>query len=164
ISGIWKADLFIGKTDTDKWVGTTVKINPDALQGARGLRVGVVPVRAGDTDRPFKDERRNLVVCPLLHDGSFMEVFYAGWIICQQFIAADAQAPKEAALPRPPDREVARQLAVRREFPVLDIIEALAPLAQPELLETGSKEAELILTRGETTTAGAVIAPEGRAA
>ena len=27
-------------------------------------------------------------------------------------------------------------LAERREFPVLDVIEALAPLAQPELLET----------------------------
>jgi hypothetical protein len=88
-----------------------VKINPTALAGARGLRLGVVPVRQGETDRPYKDERRNLVVCPLLHDGSFMEVFYAGWGIVQQFIAADAEVPREVALPRPPEREVACQPA-----------------------------------------------------
>lgn len=162
ISGIWKADLFIGKTDTDKWVGTSVKINPTSLAGAKGLRVGIVPVRQGESDMPYKDDGRNLVVCPLLHDGNFMEVFYAGWGIVQQFIAADAQLPKEVALPRPPEREVARQLAHRREFPVLDVIEALGPLAQPELLVTDAREAQTVLTRGESTTAGAVIAPQAR--
>lgn len=162
ISGIWKADLFIGKMDTDKWVGTTVKINPTALAGAKGLRVGIVPVRQGESDLPYKDDGRNLVVCPLLHDGNFMEIFYAGWGIVQQFIAADAYVPREVALPRPPEREVVRQLAHRRDFPVLDVIAALGPLAQPELLETDSREAQMILTRGDSTTAGAVIAPEAR--
>lgn len=28
ISGLWKADLFVGYMDTDRWVATTVKINP----------------------------------------------------------------------------------------------------------------------------------------
>jgi hypothetical protein len=162
IAGIWKADLFIGKTDTDKWVATTVKINPTALQGARGLRVGVVPVKQGESDMPYKDDRRNLVVCPLMHDGAFMEVFYAGWITVQQFISADAKVPKEVALPRPADREVARQLTARREFSVVDVIDALTPLAQPELLETGTRDAALVLTRGENTTAGAVVAPRAR--
>lgn len=143
-------------------MGTTVKVNPTALLGARGLRIGIIPVRQGETDLPYKDERRNLVVCPLLHDGSFMEVFYAGWITVQQFIAADAQLPSEAALPRPPDREVARQLVQRREFPVLDVIEALRPLAQPELLHTDERSASVVLTRGESTVAGAVVAPEAR--
>ena len=78
IAGIWRADLFIGKTDTDKWVGTTVKINPSALQGATGLRVGIVPVRQGESDKPFKDEKRNLVVCPLLHDGAFIDMAKLG--------------------------------------------------------------------------------------
>jgi len=163
ISGIWKADLFLGKPDTDKWVGTTVKINPAQLQPAKGLRVGIVPVKQGESDAVVKDESKNLILCPLLHDGSFMEVFYAGWIIVQQFIAADAKLPKEVFLPRPPEREVARQLAARREFPVVDVIEALGPVSQPELLETQEKEAELILTRGESTVAGAVVAPVGKA-
>lgn len=162
ISGIWKADLFVGRADTDRWVGTTVKINPTALEGARGLRVGIVPVRQGETDLPFKDDKRNLVVCPLLHDGAFMEVFYAGWIIVQQFIAADARIPAEAALPRPPDREVARQLQQRREFAVLDVIEALRPLAQPELLVSNEIDADVQLTRGESTVARAVVAPKAK--
>ena len=162
ISGIWKADLFPGKPDTDKWVGTTVKINPAQLEAAKGLRVGIVPVKQGESDAVVRDESKNLVLCPLLHDGSFMEVFYAGWIIVQQFIAADARLPKEVALPRPADREVARQLAARREFPVADVIDVLGPLAQPELLDTQETDAELILTRGESTVAGAVVAPIGQ--
>jgi len=163
ISGIWKADLFLGKPDTDKWVGTTVKINPGQLQAAKGLRVGIVPVKQGESDAVVRDESKNLILCPLLHDGSFMETFYAGWIIVQQFIAADAQLPKEVALPRPAEREVARQLTARRAFPVVDVIDAIGPLSQPELLHTHETDAELILTRGESTVAGAVIAPVGKA-
>jgi len=43
ISGLWRADLFLGSVETEYWVGTTVKINQAALQGDRGLRVGIVP-------------------------------------------------------------------------------------------------------------------------
>lgn len=39
ISGLWKADLFLGNRDTDRWVGTTVKINKSQLEGAQGLRI-----------------------------------------------------------------------------------------------------------------------------
>lgn len=35
INGLWKADLFVGKTEPDKWIGTTVKINPSQLEAAR---------------------------------------------------------------------------------------------------------------------------------
>lgn len=43
INGLWKADLFIGNTIMDNWVGTTVKINPSQLESARGLRLGIKP-------------------------------------------------------------------------------------------------------------------------
>jgi hypothetical protein len=162
ISGIWRADLFLGKLDTDKWVGTTVKINPTQLTSDKGLRVGIVPVKQGESDAVVRDESRNLVICPLLHDRNFMEVFYAGWIIVQQFIAADARVPGEVNLPRPPEREIARQLAMRREFSVVDVIDALLPLSQPELLVTQERDAQLILTRGDSTVTGAVVAPIGR--
>lgn len=33
INGLWKADLFLGNRDSDRWVGTTVKINPTHLAG-----------------------------------------------------------------------------------------------------------------------------------
>jgi hypothetical protein len=160
ISGLWKADLFLGTTDFDRWVGTSVKINPAALEGARGLRVGIVPASHTETDAPYKDDRRNLVVCPLLHDGNFMQVFYEGWQIVQAFLAADAKLPSEAALPRPPMREVARMLADRREFPVVDVHHALAAFAQPELLETAERTADLVLTRGETVEVQSVLVPQ----
>ncbi|MET3461442.1 hypothetical protein [Variovorax atrisoli] len=162
ISGLWKADLFVGNTDRDRWIGTTVKINPRDLEPARGLRLGIVPSRQGKSDRIVMDEHRRLVVCPIPHDAAFMEVFYQGWGIVQQFIAADAQVPKEVNLPRPADRQVAKYLADRRVFPVLDVVEALGPLSQPELLETRTKDVGTVPRSEEATRVGAVIAPKPR--
>jgi hypothetical protein len=90
-----------------------------------------------------------------------MEVFYEGWGVVQQFIAADAKLPKEVALPRQTERQVARYLADRRDFTVLDVVEALAPLAQPELLETHKQDAALV-SRRETpieVETGTIVAP-----
>ncbi len=162
ISGLWKADLFLGNTDSDRWIGTSVKINPRDLEPARGLRLGIVPSLQGRNDKTFKDEQRNLVVCPLPHDGAFMEVFYKGWVIVQQFIDADAKVPKEAALPRPPERQVAKYLADRRSFPVLEVVEVLRPMSQPELLLTDAREAGVVARRDERSRVGAVIAPRPR--
>ncbi len=161
IQGLWKADLFLGYTETDRWVGTTVKINADQLEGARGLRIGIVPIRGGATDRVRKDSHKNLVICPLPHDGSFMEVFYKGWGVIQQFIAADAKMPKEVFLPRTVDRQVAQYLIDRREYPVVDVIDALKPLSQPGLLRTQEQDAILISRREteHTIETGAVVAP-----
>lgn len=147
IRGLWKADLFLGYDDTDKWVGTSVKINPQHLEAARGLRMGIVPSSQGSSDAIRKDDQRNLIVCPLPHDGSFMEVFYRAWCIVQQFLAADGTMPQEVSLPSPTDRQVAKYLHERRDFPVVDVIEALLPIGQPELLETKESEVDVILRR-----------------
>jgi hypothetical protein len=164
ISGLWRADLFLGSVATDYWVGTTVKINPSALQGDRGLRVGIVPASQGKSDRIVRDDRRNLIVCPLPYDGSFVETFYLAWEVVTAFLAADAFVPKEVALPRPAARTVARYLADRREFPVVDVIEALASLAQPELLRTQEGPAGIILAGGKSDVVetSAVLAPIAR--
>lgn len=159
ISGLWKADLFVGCTDTDRWVGTTVKINQNDLEPGRGLRIGIVPSREGQADAVRRDHRRNLVICPLPHDGSFMEIFYRGWVIVQQFIAADGIVPRESALPLPADRQVARYLQERREFPVVEVIQALGPMSQPELLVPDSRSANLVLSRAEESQTGAVVTP-----
>jgi hypothetical protein len=145
ISGICKADLFLGKTDSDRWVATSVKVNPNSLEGARGLRVGIVPASHTETDRPYMDERKNLIVGPLLHDGNFMQTFFEGWQVVQTFLAADAHLPGEVDLPRPPMREVARMLEDRRDFPVVDVVTALTALAQPELLMTQDNRLSLSL-------------------
>lgn len=134
IKGLWKADLFLGYTDSQRWVGTTVKINPTALEGAEGLRIGIVPAQYGRSDLITFDQRRNLVVCPLPYDGSFMEIFYKSWGIVSQFCNADALMPREANLPEPLHRLVTQELVSRREFGVLEVIQALTPLSQPHLL------------------------------
>lgn len=159
ISGLWKADLFVGSRKQDDWVGTTVKINPRHLEGARGLRLALVPSQQGRTDKIQRDEAKNLVVVPVPYDGSFMEVFYQGWQIVTQFLHADANVPKEVFLPRPADRQVCRYLHERRDFPVLDVIEALKPLAQPHLLQTETGKADVEFRRGEESVTNTVIAP-----
>ena len=166
IRGLWKADLFIGRSDSDRWVGTTVKNNPLQLEGAQGLRIGIVPARQGGrfghySDRVRMDETKNLVICPLLHDGDFMQKFYEGWQIVQAFIASDALVPKEVMLPRPAHREVARMLVDRRDFAVLEVVDAVRPFAQPELISTTEHNVELETLRGETSTE-VVVAPLSR--
>lgn len=159
ISGLWKADLFVGNTDSDRWIGATVKINASALEGARGLRLGLVPVQQGKKDNIYRDENKNLIVCPLPYDKSFMETFYTAWVIIQQFIAADAYIPKEVALPTPSHRYVAQLLEERRQFPVLDVLDALAPLSQPELLATHQSDAVLGDTEKNKLDLTGIVAP-----
>lgn len=149
INGLWKADLFLGTQDGDRYVGTTVKINHSQLEAANGLRVGIVPASQGGSDRIRKDEKRNLIVCPLPYDQSFMEIFFSAWGIVQQFIHADAEMPKDVSLPIPAHRQVCRELVSRRDFPILDVIDALQPLAQPELLTTEkSEQSQTVLGSG----------------
>lgn len=153
IAGIWKADLFLGTSDADKWVATTVKINPSGLKGARGLRIGLVPASQGGSDAVRKDSSKDLVICPVPYDGAFVETFYMAWEVVTAFIRADAQIPKEVALPRPAARQVARYLSDRRNFPVVEVIEALQNLAQPNLLKSATSQATL-------TPAGGTEAPQ----
>ena len=115
-----------------------------------------MPTRQGRNDRIIKDENKNLVICPLLHDGDFMQAFYEAWRIVQAFLAADARMPAEVSLPNPAHREVTRILEERREFPVRDVIEAIRPFGQPELLQTNARQVELQTIKGETQTDMAV--------
>lgn len=161
ISGAWKADLFLGMKDTDRWVGTSVKINSAHLEGATGIRVGIVLSRHGGSDRITLDSAKNLVICPLPYD-AVMEVFYSAWVIVQQFISADAQVPKEAYLPTTAQRMVVKLLAERRDFPTVDVIEALGPLAQPELLITTTSDRPVEISRDEEAIVETLIAPVSR--
>lgn len=161
IRGLWKADLFLGSVESQQWVGTSVKINPNQLEGAAGLRIGIVPTKQGKSDKVRIDDGRGLVICPLHHDADFMQVFYEGWRIVQAFIKADAMVPKEVLLPRPVDREICRMLEERREYPARDVIEALQTFAQPELLVTNTKTVSLTDVRGEADT-DTLLAPVSR--
>jgi hypothetical protein len=139
IRGLWKADLFLGSTEQDHWVGTTVKINQSHLESAKGLRIAIVPSLSGRSDRIRLDEQKNLIICPMPHDGSFMQVFYEGWRIVQALCETDFKMPREVDIPDPAHREVARIFVERRDFPVMEVIEATRKFAQPELLTTSTE-------------------------
>lgn len=140
IQGLWKADLFLGSPVPDHWVGTSIKINPRHLEGAPGLRIAIVPTSSGRSDAIRKDDQRNLIVCPLPHDFSFMQTFHEGMRIIQALSAQDFHMPSDAELPNPMHREVARIYSERRDFSVREVVEAVSFFAQPELLETEPEE------------------------
>jgi hypothetical protein len=164
ISGLWKADLFLGDPNEDRWIGTSVKVNPAHVEGATGLRVAIVPSRQGKSDKISVDEAKNIVLCPLPYDGAFMELFYRTWNIVRQFFAASATCPKEVSLPLAAERQVARTLESRRSFPVVDVIEAMVPECQPELLETSVSNDTLTVSTGTIFKVEAVVAPKPRIA
>lgn len=160
ISGLWKADLFVGSRTSDQWVGSTVKINPRDLETAQGLRVGIIPTSQGRTDRVRIDTQKNLVICPVPYDQSFMELFYTGWRVVQQFIAAHGTMPREVALPIPAERQAVKELIDRLEFPVLDVVEVLEAQSQRNLLESASSQTTIINEIGTNDQIRTLIAPQ----
>lgn len=158
INGLWKADLFIGKTEKDQWVGATVKTNPSQLEGARGLRLALIPADHGRTDKIYKNEAKNLIICPLPYDRSFVEIFFQGWNIVKTFLNADAQLPKEILLPRSSDRFVCKELQIRRTYPVLGVVEAFEVLQQPGLIAVKDGTVPLHTTT-QTPSIDKIIAP-----
>lgn len=159
INGLWKADLFVGNANSDKWVGTTVKINPKQLEGARGLRLGIVPARQGKSDKIQKVDTKNLIVCPVPYDQSFMEIFYEGWNIVKKFIAARGDMPKEIELPVSLDRTICKYLVDRKDFPVLEVIETLKNLAQPHFMDVENSSAIITSAVDEEIKINRIIAP-----
>lgn len=133
IMGLWKADLFIGSRNSEQWVGTTVKINPDQLEGARGLRIGIYPKRNAK-DVPRKDQDLNLIRLPLAYDQAFMELYYKAFYLTKAFLQADAKVPPPVRLPDAEDRYITHELESRREFPIEEVLDVLRTMSQQDLL------------------------------
>lgn len=162
INGLWKADLFVGNILSDKWVGTTVKINPKQLESAKGLRLGIVPSAQGKSDKIFKHETKNLIVCPVPYDQSFMEIFYEGWNIVKQFILAKGKMPKEINLSSGLDRLVCKELVNRTKFPIIDVIEVLKTMSQPHLLTVQNEDITIESNTVEDAKVNSIVAPLSR--
>jgi len=157
ISGLWRADLFVGSPSEDRWVATTLKTNAADLEAGAGIRIGIYPEKTIN-ESPRKDDTKNLILCPLPYNASFMELFYSSFYAIKQFLTADARIPAEVALPRAEDRHVASELEARRAFPLLDVLAALEPIGQPGLLESHlagdaaeTKETDAIAPVAQTT-------------
>lgn len=139
IRGVWKADLFLGNSSSERWVATTVKSNASDLVGAPGLRVGIYP-KLNASDFPRFDDRLNLIRVPLPYDGQFSEVFFKSFFLVRAFLLADAGIPKPVDLPDSEDRYIVQELFKRREFPVMDVIEAINKMGQPGLVDGAGVE------------------------
>lgn len=148
IRGLWKADLFLGSPSAEQWVGTTLKVNRESLEGAPGLRVGVYP--SNTKEGPSQDPARNLILCPLPYRSDFMVLFSASFQIAKQLMHSKAQMPKPPALVYEDDLAVAEWLSARRTYPVMGILEALNPLMQPGLLR--SQAAGVAISAAEVQT------------
>jgi len=159
INGLWKADLFVGKAELDRWVGTTVKINPNQLEAARGLRLAIVPSKQGRSDKIVKHDMKNLIVCPIPYDQSFMEVFYQAWMIVKQFLLADSKIPREALLPRGADRQVCKFLQERRAYPVFEVLEGMQVISQPNFLNIEEKVVPIDIGNSNDIKINKIIAP-----
>lgn len=162
IQGLWKADLFLGSTTREHWVGASVKINPSRLEGAAGLRIAIVPASAGTSDSVRLDEHKNLVVCPVPHDYSFMQTFYEAMRIIQALVARDFRMPSDSDLPHPAHREVARVYVERRDHKVSDVLDSVGLFAQPYLLETSPEDVTVSLfdtSQGSATSTAVTPIP-----
>lgn len=97
-------------------------------------------------------------MCPLPYDQSFVEIFYQGWNIIKMFLNADAHLPKEVLLPRGADRLVCKGMEIRRNYPVVDVMDAFSILQQPGLVLVNDGEVSLHSTLKDTQI-NKIIAP-----
>jgi len=139
IRGLWKTELFFGTADLDRWVRASIRIGHSFLARTREPRIVVVPSLAGTSDAVRLDEQKNVVLCPVPHDQSFIRIFHEGWNIVQALCASNFEVPGRDNMPNPLHREVARIYAERREFPILEVVEATRKFAQPGLLTTSTE-------------------------
>jgi hypothetical protein len=133
IRGLWRTDLFVGSTGPDDWVATTLKTNAEQLEADAGIRLGIYPERRPG-EQPSRDERMNLIRCPLQYNGAFVELFYKSFLIVKGVLLEDARLPPPWTLPASDDRFVAQELVERRAYPVVAILDSFGRLGQPELL------------------------------
>jgi hypothetical protein len=157
INGLWKADLFLGNSTSERWVGATVKSNASALVGAQGLRIGIYP-KVNQRDAPRRDESLGLIRLPIPYDGDFMELFYKSFYLSRAFLKADARVPSPAALPDAEDRFITGELAARAHFPLLEVLDVIRDMAQADLLSSPATDNEDVVT---TLDATASLSQEG---
>lgn len=119
--------------------GRPSRSTPSSYRGRGGCASTIYPKRTA-RDVPRKDDELNLIRLPLPYDGHFMEMFYKSFPLVRAFLLADAEIPKPVDLPDAEDRLITGQLRERREFPILEVIDALTGMAQPNLVERAEVE------------------------
>src|SRR5499427_8442209 len=108
IRGLWKTELFLGSADLDQWVSAGIHMSSPPAGAAKAPRIAIVPSMSGHSDAVRRDEQKNTIICPVPHDGSFIQIFHEGWQIVQALCASDFEMPESSDIPSPVHRELAR--------------------------------------------------------
>ena len=160
--GLWKADLFLGSLNEDRWVGTSVKSNPRdiTVRSMAGLRIAILPSSFSPTDAVRIDEQRQIVMCPLPYDGSFVASFYQAWHLMQTLVAYNFGVVPDHLLTTAPERHIAELYKQHREHTIEQVLEATSYLAQPHLLdETTQTAISLAFQSDVTSETSGIVAP-----
>lgn len=101
---VWKADLFIKRKGTDKWLGASVKHRPELFKNEnhKGLSLGI---SRGDPNKvklrePYWDEDQKMAKVQIPYEHKFGEGFMTGFNIvkrCLELIPADEATAEEIA-------------------------------------------------------------------
>lgn len=160
LKGLWKADLFLGALDSDRWVGTSIKSNPKDVRPVAGLRIAIIPSEFSPTDAVTFDEHRQIVLCPLPYDGSFMALFYDAWRLVKTLIAHEFSDPPEHLLTTSAERYVAGRYKSLRRNTITQALEATELSSQPHLFDENTRTAISVAFGSDVTPeTGGIVAP-----
>jgi hypothetical protein len=131
IAGIWKADLFLGTRESNRWVAATVKSNPRDVTWHPGLRVAIHPATKGYEELCDED---GLIRIPLPYDFGFMHYFHEAFAIVRSLLKSHDRPPSPHQVIDPAARYIAEKVHRFRKRPVREILEILRELADEGLL------------------------------
>lgn len=77
-----------------------------------------------------------MLLYPLPYDHEFTEIFYRAWILVKTFLNSGANMSAESHLALGADRFVCSYLVDRNKYPVLEVLDAMEVIKQPELIAT----------------------------
>lgn len=138
IKQIWKTDLFISLSGSEKYLAATVKSNAQLLEGGRGLRIGIVPesskIRRSST--VIYDNSRKLWIVTLPDPNGFMGLFNDAYMAVGRAICTVGKQTQPPYYTKPSAKAQILQEQIEK-YPtslVSDIEEALNEAAQQHLV------------------------------
>ena len=138
IKSIWKTDIFLSGIDTPRHFAATVKSNVAALEGGRGLRVGIVPESPNNPSGVKYNNQQRLWVVSLADPDGFMGLFDDCYRAVGRAICTLGRHTPPVYYTKPSAKAQALQLQLERygDAKVTEIEGALNEAAQQKLVTT----------------------------
>lgn len=143
IQKIWKSDLFLSTEGDVRYLPATVKSNFGALEGGRGLRIGIVPESTDPLNRAGVRYSRehNLWIVTLADPNGFMGLFNDGYQAVGRAVIrlGKHELPPYWTKPSAKAQIIEEQLMKYPDATVIDIEHALNEAAQQDLVTTDQR-------------------------